>query len=222
MTSKRRHRLSLVLLLGGLSACGARPAVPLQPEPEPAVAPEFPFALAWTARADVAIRTDEGEVRVPNLFTRLNVVAVDTLGIRVQCLHCIPAVEGLVHRDQIVYDALPPEAAARRGLAELALAVRAASEQRDETALRPVMSRHFTFSFQGGGGSVDAFRRWEFQGFRALDNLAPLLDRGLVTRDSVIWSAPPEFLSDQEYQGLRAGFRRDGDGRWEWIYLIGG
>jgi hypothetical protein len=101
------------------------------------------------------------------------------------------------------------------------LAIRAAAGERDEQALRPVMSRDFNFSFEGGGGAIDAFQRWAWEGFGALDNLPPLLDRGVTTRDSVIWTAPPTFLTDPDYQGLRAGFRRARDGQWEWIYLIG-
>jgi hypothetical protein len=213
-----------VALLCGLTACTAvrRPPVVVAPaEPEPARAPEFPSSLAWTARADVQVLTEGGEVIIPNPFTRVNVLRVDTLGIHVRCLYCIPTVDGLLPREDLVYEPLRPDSAARHGLAEFLLAVREAASRRDEEALRPVMARDFTFSLAGGAGPLDAFHRWRFQGYRALDNLPPLLDRGVVTRDSVIWSAPPAFLEDPEYHGLRAGFRRSAEGRWEWIYLVG-
>jgi hypothetical protein len=83
------------------------------------------------------------------------------------------------------------------------------------------MYDRFTFSFGGGGGPANAFNRWRFEGFRTLDQLAPLLDRGLATFDGEIWSAPPEFVTQDGYMGLRAGFRRV-DGRWQWIYLVAG
>lgn len=216
---------SLLLLLVLAVACGGPRHAPALPDvaaaPEPAPVPPFPHALAWTARAGVPVQTPEAETSIPLTFTRLNVLGVDTLGLRVQCLYCVPAVEGWVSREDVVYEALPPAVAATRGLAEFALAVREAAGRRDEAALQPVMARDFTFSFEGGGGPIDAFRRWEFQGFRALDNLPPLLDRGLTTRDSILWSAPPAFVTDAEYRGLRAGFRRGPTGRWEWVYLVG-
>jgi hypothetical protein len=215
--------LLLALLTG---ACGvSRAPVVVEappPEPEPPAVPPFPYALAWTARAEVPVRTDAGEARVRNVFTRLNVVAVDTPGLRVHCLYCIPALEGWVDREDVVYEPLPPREAARRRLAEFALAVRAAAERRDRAALTAVMSPDFTFSFGGGGGPHDAFTRWEWEGFRSFDNLVPLLDRGLVTRDSVVWSAPPAFGADTEYHGLRTGFRRTADGAWQWIFLVRG
>lgn len=210
------------LVAAGCGAAGRAPAEALpEPAPPPAEPIHFPYALAWTARADVPIRSESGEQRVEHPFTRLNVTAVDTLGVRVQCLYCIPAVDGWVRVGDLVYEPAAPAEVAAGELAEFVLAVRAAAEARDEAALRPVMSQRFTFSFEGGGGGVDAFRRWEWQGFRALDNLVPLLDRGLATRDSVIWTAPPAFLTDPGYHGLRAGFRRSPEGRWEWIYLVG-
>jgi hypothetical protein len=216
----------LLIVPAWMSACGALRGAPVAAEPLPAAEapppiPPFPHALAWTARADIAILTDEGERRIPHLFTRLNVLYPDTLGVRVQCLYCIPSLEGTVAREDVVYEALAPRVAAQHGLAELALAIRTAASERDEAALRPVMARDFSFSFEGGGGAVDAFQRWTWEGFGALDNLPPLLDRGLTTRDSVIWTAPPVFLTDPEYHGLRAGFRRTREGHWEWIYLIG-
>jgi hypothetical protein len=220
------HPLALALFLVLGSACTPRAAAPvLEPEIEPVVVEPFPYSLAWTARGGVTVRADEsgtedGSVRDP--FTRVNVLAVDTPGIRIRCLYCIPSVDGWVDREDLVYEPTTPAEAAERGLTEFVLAVRAAAEQRDESALGRVMARDFTFSLSGGGGPVDAFRRWEFQGYRALDNLPALLDRGLATRDSIIWVAPPAFLSDPWYTGMRAGFRRSPAGRWEWIYLVGG
>jgi hypothetical protein len=212
--------LAVLLALG---ACGGpRTAVAPEPEPAPGLVPEFPHPLAWTNRPHVPIRTDAAAEAVPLPFTRLNVLGVDTLGLRVRCLYCIPAVEGWVARDAVVAEAAPPRVAAAAGLAEFVLAVREAAGRRDEAALHPVMATDFTFSLEGGGGPGNAFRRWEFQGFRALDNLPPLLDRGLATRDSVIWAAPPAFVTDPEYRGPRAGFRRNAQGRWEWIFLVGG
>lgn len=222
MTERFSLHALLPVLLFALVACGARPAAVREPEPEVVEPPAFSYAFAWTARADVSVFSDTGEIVVRNTFTRLNVLGVDTLGVRVRCLYCIPALEGTAAREDLVYEALPPDSAARLGLAEFALAVREAASQRDQDALSRVMSRDFTFSLDGGGGPLDAFNRWRFQGFRALDNLPPLLDRGLVTRDSTIWSAPPAFVTDVYYQGLRAGFRRGTQDRWEWIYLVGG
>jgi|GEM_PF-1077894 len=218
-------RLLVLSLLVGLAGCFPRPAPPL-PELEPGTGPAvepFPYAIAWTRAAERAIRpvadgSPPQAVRDP--FTRLNVLAVEPEGIRVRCLYCIPSVEGLIDREDLVFEPLEPEAAADRGLAEFVLAVRAAVERRDEAALGRVMSRDFTFSLQGGGGPIDAFRRWEFQGFRAFDNLPALLDRGIATRDSVIWVAPPAFLTDPGFQGLRTGFRQNADGLWRWIFLI--
>jgi hypothetical protein len=220
-----RPHLLVVPLLACLAGCFPRTA-PALPEPvqEPeAVVEPFPYAIAWTRGAERAIRPVEGELppqAVRDPFTRLNVLAVEPEGIRVRCLYCIPAVEGWIDRDDLVFEPLDPTEAAGRGLAEFVLAVRAAVERRDEAALGRVMSRDFTFSLQGGGGPIDAFRRWEFQGFRSLDNLPALLDRGIATRDSVIWVAPPSFLTDPGFQGLRAGFRENPAGRWEWIFLV--
>jgi hypothetical protein len=214
-------RVVFVLLVCA-SCAPPRAAAPPASATHEAPPPPFPSALAWTARPDVRVVTDEGETRVPHAFTRLNVLHADTIGVRVRCLYCIPALEGSLAREDVVHEALTPGAASHGTLAEFALAVRHAAEHRDLRALQGVMSSDFTFSFGGGGGPGSALIRWQWEGFRSLDHLPPLLDRGLATRDSVIWVAPPAFLSDPEYHGLRTGFRRNGAGQWEWIFLVSG
>jgi hypothetical protein len=227
MRSKVLFRVMFPAFLLWLIGCAAPRAAAVSvneappPVEEPEPLPDYPF-FVWTAREDVPLRTESGEARIPHLFTRLNVLAADSLGVQVRCLYCIPTVDGWLAPQDIVFEATEPRVAAERSLAEFALAVREAVGRRDEAALQRVMPHDFTFTFDTGGSAPDAFQRWRFQGYRALDNLPPLLDRGLVTRDSVIWSAPPAFVADPGYHGLRAGFRRNPQGRWEWIYLVGG
>jgi hypothetical protein len=219
-----KRLLSVFVVLFVSAGCATPRAAPppVVPEEAPPPLPPFPSALAWTARPDVRVLTDEGETWIRNPFTRLNVLHVDTIGLRVRCLYCIPAIEGSLAREDVVYQASSPTAAARATLADFALAIRDAAERRDQGALHAVMPGDFTFSFGGGGGANSAFIRWQWEGFRSLDNLPPLLDRGLATQDSVIWVAPSVFLSDAEYHGLRSGFRRNRAGEWEWIFLVGG
>jgi hypothetical protein len=82
------------------------------------------------------------------------------------------------------------------------------------------MSPEFSFSFIGVQTQDAALTAWRSDGFRALDEVPDLLDRGVTTLDGRIWSAPPEFLEDLSYGGPRLGFQQRADGRWEWLYLI--
>lgn len=216
------YRISLPLALAVLGACAParRTAAPEPPPPPPP--PAFTHQLVWTARPNVPLHTDAGVVTIRHPLVRFDVLEADTLGLRVRCARCDAALEGWISLQEVIYTARSPSEARHGTLAEFALAVREAALYRNLAALQPVMSRDFTFSFGGGGGPLDAIGRWEWEGFRSLSQLPALLDRGLATRDSVIWSAPPEFVTDENYHGLRAGFRHSVERGWEWIYLVRG
>lgn len=207
-------------------ACVSRSPEPLSvpppaPEPEPLPAVHFPYVRVWTARADVPLRRDAGSVAIPRPFTRLEVLLPDTVALRVRCELCPEPVEGWIGREDVVWEAPEPSAAADGSLAEFALAVRTAAADRDVQALRPVMSRRFIHSFGGGEGVLEALLEWDRERYRSLDLLPGLMDGGLATRDGRIWVAPAEFVTDPGYMGLRAGFQRVG-GQWEWLFLVGG
>ncbi len=224
MTSITRA-VAILLLLG--SACAAPRAAPpveppvaeLPPAPEPE--PPFPHPFVWTARAEVAIRTETRQIAVAHLFSRLEVLGNDSLGLHVRCSFCADSVPGWVSREDVVYEPLSPHLAAHRELAEFLLAVRHAAIVRDIEALRPVMVGNFVHSLDGSEGNLEALRRWIWEDYRSIDRLPALLDRGVTTRDGRVWAAPPEHLTDPGYRDLRAGFRRVGD-RWEWLFLVRG
>jgi hypothetical protein len=220
--SNRSLPVLLLLAIAGACAPPPPPPVAVVAEEAPPPLPPFPSVLAWTARGDVRLLSDEGEIRIEHPFTRLNVLHVDSIGVRVRCLYCIPAFDGSLAREDVVHEPVAPIEAAGGTLAGFVLAVRDAVERRDQTALYAVMSSDFTSSLGGGGGASSAFIRWQWEGFRLLNNLPPLLDRGLATQDSVVWVAPPAFLTDPEYHGPRTGFRRNPAGRWEWVFLVTG
>ena len=121
---------------------------------------------------------------------------------------------------EVVFEPLSPAAAAERDLASFALAVRDAAGRRDVRALRPVMAPDFTFSFVGLQGAEAALVAWAAEGFQSLERVPALLDRGLATRDSLLWTAPPEHFERLDYRGFRLGFRRLPEGRWEWVFLV--
>jgi hypothetical protein len=178
--------------------------------------------MAWTASATVPIRARDGSVTsVEHPFTRFDVLAADSTDLFGRCARCRDPVEGWIREDALLLEALPLVVAAEGTLTEFALALRESAIQRDLAALREVMHRDFTFSFGGGGGPADAFSRWRHENYRSLEALPALLDHGLASADGLLWSAPPAFVRDEEYHGLRAGFRRDGN-RWEWLYLVEG
>lgn len=214
----------LVPLLVLLCACAApRPAPPPAP-PAPPPPPPFPYTTVWTREAATALRPDSAGAAVPalpNAFTRLEVLRSDSASLYVRCVVCTPRGEGWVEKARVVFEARTPALAAHGDLAEFLLAVRAAAARRDVAALRPVMSPQFTHSLGGADGVVEALGRWEQEGFRRLDRLPWLLDRGVATPDGAVWAAPPAWVADRAYRDLRAGFRREGN-RWEWIFLVPG
>lgn len=167
------------------------------------------------------LRTDSAVVVLPRPFTRLEVLGADSLQVRVRCAVCPEVREGRVERAEVVFEPPSPETAAGEGLAEFALAVREAARRHELGALRSVMVVDFTFSFFGLQGADRALAAWEAERFAALDRVPELLDRGLATKDSVLWAAPPEHFERMDYRGLRLGFRRSPEGRWEWVFLIG-
>ncbi len=183
-------------------------------------------SLVWTVRPETPIYDDVGGAyAVPHVFTRLEVIGRDSVGLKVVCSLCPERREGYIDEGDYIRegtDYVPPEVAMWGTLPELALSIRTAALQHDLDALRPVMAPDFTFSFVGIQTPETAFDTWRFEDFSSLDQLPGLLDRGLATRDSVIWSAPPAFVEEVTYRGLRTGFRRSEGGRWEWLYLIRG
>jgi hypothetical protein len=209
---------SLVLLLAATPAC-ARPPVPVvEPVPEPV--PRFEHAVAWTASAEVVLRSDSSSFLIPRPFTRLDVIGGDTALVEVRCGSCPGELTGTVPVADLVFEVVQPELAASGSLAEFALAVREAAARGEVAALRPVMSPEFTFSFVGLQARDDAIAAWRTEDFRGLALIPALLDQGLATRDSALWVAPPAHAQTLDYRGPRLGFRRDGEGRWEWIFLI--
>jgi hypothetical protein len=189
--------------------------------PMPPTSLPSPDTVAWTAAPGVVITSGATGLETPlDLFTRLDVLGRDSLGLRVDCRVCVPTVEGYVFEDALVTEVLPPEVAAWGTLPEFLLAVRSAAANRDLDYLRPVMVADFTYAFIGIQTPEEAFAFWNAEDYWSLDELAGLLDRGVRTTDGRLWSAPPQFVSDSSYRGARAGFRRRPDGRWEWVYLI--
>jgi hypothetical protein len=227
-------RAAVLLLLTLLAACGgpaSRPvpvAPPPAPPPAPVAQPQQPppivqFQDVWTRDAGAVLHTDAGGVAMPYVFMRLEVLRADTAELLVRCIHCPGAPEGWIAREGVVHWVRRPEEAARLDLAEFVLAVREAASQRDVEALRPVMSRDF--AHQLGPlemGLLETFAAWEREGYRTLDRMPFLLDRGVATVPGTpIWAAPPEYAAQLGYNDLRAGFRRGPQG-WEWIFLVRG
>lgn len=212
----------LPFLLLCVAGCGPRQtAAPAAPAAPP---PPFPHAAVWTREGGIALRPDSaGVAQAPlaNAFTRLEVLRSDSASLYVRCVVCTPRVEGWVEKERVVFEPRTPALAAHGDLPEFLLAVRAAAARRDVAALRPVMSRRFAHSLGGADGVVEAIGRWEQEGFRRLDRLPFLLDRGVATPDGAVWAAPPAWVTDRSYRDLRAGFRREGD-RWEWVFLVPG
>jgi hypothetical protein len=179
--------------------------------------------VVWTREPETVIRRADGTgVSLPYIFTRLEVVELDSVGLLVRCGACFGAPEGYVEVGAIGYEEIPPEVAAWGTLDEFALAVRNAAERRELDRLRPVMAPDFTHSFVGIQSPEGAFASWAAEQYTSLAAVPRLLDQGLSTRDGRIWSAPPEFAHRGDFRGLRVGFRQRVDGRWEWLYLIRG
>lgn len=165
---------------------------------------------------------DSVAIEIPRPFTRLRVLGGDSVSLRVRCEVCPDTAPGRVARDRVVYGVPRPEEAARGSLGAFALAVRAAATAGDVAALRPVLFREFTFSWVGEQSPDAAVAAWRAEELRTVREVPALLDRGLATRDSVIWVAPPEHAENPHYNGLRLGFRRSSAGLWEWLFLIRG
>jgi hypothetical protein len=221
-------KIPIQLIVVAVTGCATAPP-PLPPAPEPievdpiALIEPFPFGVIWTAIPDLVIATEAGDsLVIANLFTRLDVIGRDTTGLRVDCSRCEPAVEGYVSEEEIIATHLPPEISAWGEFPEFLLSIRDAAAGRDLAALRPVMNPEFMFSFTGRQTPDAALAVWQSEGFRSLDEVPDLLDKGVISEDGRIWSAPPDFLMDPSYQGPRLGFRQRSDGRWEWLFLIRG
>jgi hypothetical protein len=224
---KAAIQLLVVAATSVMGCANAPPPPPPPPEPvEVAPAPviePYPFTVIWTAVPDLAIATDAGDsLSISNLFTRLDVIGRDTVGLRVTCAVCEPLLEGYVGEEEVIATHLPPEIAAWGEFPEFLLSIRDAAARNDIAALRPVMTSTFVFSFTGIQTADAALAVWQAEGFRSLDEVPALLDRGVVTEDGRTWAAPPAFLEDTRYQGPRLGFRQRSDGRWEWLFLVRG
>jgi hypothetical protein len=218
-----RPSLLVVPLL--LAACVPAPQAvpapePLPPPPAPDAPPPLP-AEAWTAAPGTALRTAGGASVLPHVFMRLEVLHTDTAELMVRCVFCLGQPIGWVPPEAVVRESPMPREAAGLSLAEFAHAVRAAAARRDVDALRAVMARDFVHSLgPAEGGVLEALAAWEREGYRLLDHLPLLMDRGIVAVPGTqVWSAPPEFAGDRRYAGVRTGFRRGPDG-WEWAFLV--
>lgn len=215
----RRHSILFVSVI--LLGCAATPP---PPPPAPAAAGyDFPHDTVWTARPEAALRVDSATtIALPHPLTALVVLAADSAGLHVRCLACERNDEGRVGWGSVIFESAAPPDRVRGPLAEFALAVRSAAARRDIDALRQVMSPEFTFAFIGPQGREEAIAAWVDEGYATLDVLPALLDRGLATRDQLLWAAPPAHLLEIGYRGLRAGFRRNAAGEWEWLFLVRG
>lgn len=218
------------LLLLALAACAAPPRPPAPaPSPEPpapAAEPVAPPAVAvgasvWNRDPGARLRGGAAMTVLPYLFLRLEVLEADSAELRVRCVHCPGVPEGWIGREQVVHRAETPLTAARMELADFALAVREAGLRRDVAALRPVMARDFAHELGPiDPGLLETLAAWEREGYRALDRLPFLLDRGVASVPGTpVWAAPPEHAATLLYRDLRAGFRRGAEG-WEWLFLV--
>lgn len=229
------RRLAVLPVLALLAACGGsrsqRPAsvAPITlPDPPPAldsVPPSPPPIVTnqsvWTKDANTLLRGETTGVRLPYIFMRLQVLRADTTDLLVRCVHCPGSPEGWIGRESVVHWVRPPWDVRRMDLAEFVLAVRDAAARQDLQTLRRAMSREFVHTLGPlEMGLLETFAAWEREGYRTLDRLPFILDRGVASvPGTAIWAAPPEWASSREYHDLRAGFRRGEDG-WEWIFLV--
>lgn len=214
-----------LLALAGCTAARspAPPAPPPEPAPEVHAGPP-PAAVGadvWNRDPGTLLRGETEATAVPYLFMRLEVLEADSAELLVRCVHCPGAPTGWIARERVVHHPEPPAEAASLYLADFLLAVRDAANRRDLEALRAAMSPDF--SHQLGPlepGILETLAAWEREGYRTLDRLPFLLDRGVATVEGTpIWAAPPEHASTLRYPDLRAGFRRGPDG-WEWVFLV--
>ncbi|MQA92750.1 MAG: hypothetical protein GEU90_21435 [Gemmatimonas sp.] len=217
------YQLAIVLCLPLMAGCGAPPPPPPPPPPPAPVIGAFASPVVWTAEAGVRLDVgDDMPLVLERPFIPLITVGRDDLGLLVQCDSCEGEPIGYVDEGSVVYEPLPPEVAAWGSLAEFALSVREAAASRDLDALRTVMAFDFTSSLLGPQHPDAAFAVWRDESFASLDGVPSLLADGLAPLDDGIWSAPLAFIEDFDYRGLRLGFRRSRDGRWEWLYLMRG
>lgn len=180
--------------------------------------------MAWTERPDVEVLADSVTYTLPRPFTRLDVGGRDSTGmLRVTCAYCAAAVAGLVREGDVIWEAVAPAEAADGPLAEFALAIRDAAAWRRIDSLTPIMASDFTFGFSAQRDRGVTMTAWAWENFRNLDQVPRLLDEGLVEIDEDFWVAPAEYAERPGYQGLRLGFRRNGETeRWEWLFLVRG
>ena len=227
------RRFAVLIVCAFLAACGgprppARVApVVLPPPPEviDTTPPPPPVIVAnqsvWTRDAGTLLRGETDGVRLPFIFMRLDVLRADTTDLLVRCVHCPGAPQGWISRQSEVHYVRPRSDPRKLELADLVLAVRQAASQRDVEALRRLMSREFVHTLGPlEMGLLETFAAWEREGYRTVDRLPFILDRGVATVPGTpVWAAPPEYAAQLGYQDVRAGFRRGTDG-WEWIFLV--
>lgn len=220
-----------VPLLLVLAACGgparprpvaAPPAPPVEVAPAAPVTP--PVALGqsvWTRSPGLRLRGETGMTTLPHIFMRLEVLRADTTDLLLRCAVCPGSPTGWLERGAVVHYAPHPIDAARMELADFAFAVRQAASMRDIQALRPVMARTFAGTLGPVEvGTLETLAAWEREGYRGLDRMPFLMDRGIVTvGTTAVWASPPEYATNPAYADLRAGFRR-GPGGWEWVFLV--
>lgn len=206
--------------------CAAREPLPvLPPPPEPqakVVAAPHPDSIAWTIRPQVQIRTLAGLQMLAGPVAVLRILGEDSIGLRVWCATCPEAAIGWADTADVAFPGTLPATAASGDLISFVLALSEAAAAHDVDALRPVMADEFTFSLRSGGGRLEALGQWEREGYRTLSRLPALLEGGLETTDGRVWAAPAAFARDAGYSGLRAGFKRNAEGLWEWVFLVGG
>ncbi|HET6231689.1 MAG TPA: hypothetical protein VFE05_16565 [Longimicrobiaceae bacterium] len=213
--------LAVSAVLASASGCGAPRAVPAPaPAPAPAVHQAFGYAMAWTRTAGVALRGDSGSVAIPYASMRLDAYDSDSASIAVRCWACPGSPVGRVDKSDVVYQPKSPAEAASGDLAEFVLAVREAARRHDVDALRPVLSPRFVHATDGPDGVLEALAFWQSEGFRSLDAVVAVLDRGVVEVQGMgVQAAPPAYALRPGYGALRAGFQRTG-GRWQWVFLV--
>jgi hypothetical protein len=227
------RRLAVLILCAFLAACAGprRPArvapVVLPPPPEvidtmpPPPPPIVANQNVWTRDAGTLLRRETDGVRLPFIFMRLEVLRADTSDLLVRCVHCPGAPQGWISRESVVHYVRPRSDVRKMELAEFVLAVREAASQRDVEALRRAMSREFVHTLGPlEMGLLETFAAWEREGYRTVDRLPFILDRGVSTVPGTpVWAAPPEYAAQLGYQDVRAGFKRGAEG-WEWIFLV--
>ncbi|HEX6373745.1 MAG TPA: hypothetical protein VF006_32760 [Longimicrobium sp.] len=225
------RRLAVLILLALLAACGGRPArvapVVLPPPPPeidtlpPPPPPIVANGNVWTRDAGTQLRGENSPVPLPFVFMRLEVLRADTTELLVRCVHCPGTPQGWIARESVVHYVRPRQEIRKLELAEFVLVVREAASQRDTAMLHRAMSREFVHTLGPlEMGLLETFAAWEREGYRTVDRLPFILDRGVATVPGTpVWAAPPEYAARLGYQDVRAGFRRGADG-WEWIFLV--